>query len=69
MKKYQIISHNIGSQKGSGIYEESDGNHRCVWCNKKLRAGQEVVSQSSPNSRGYRRTDTYYYHKACPSGQ
>lgn len=66
MKKYQIISRGIGTQKGSGIYEESDGNHRCVCCNKKIRVGQEVFSQRKPNSRGYRRTDTYFYHKVCP---
>ena len=66
MKKYQIISHSIGNQKGRGIYEESDGNHRCARCNKKLQIGQEVISQSSPNSRGYRKIDTYYYHEVCP---
>ena len=66
MKEFQIIRQGMGYTKGSGIYEESDGNHRCAWCNKKLREGQAVESETSPNSQGYRRHDTYYYHIVCP---
>lgn len=68
MKNYKPILHSIGTREGEGIYdEESDGNHRCYGCNKKMRTGQEATSRTSPNTRGYRRNDTVYCHKVCPN--
>lgn len=57
----------FGHYKSSGVYdEEDDGSHRCVTCNKKMRTGQKAISTTTPNSHGYRRHDTYYYHVMCP---
>lgn len=66
MKERQTIQRGIGTYEGSGIYEERDGNHRCVKCNKKLRAGQRVIEEISPSSRGYRRNEISYWHEVCP---
>ena len=66
MKDYKSIRQGIGSSKGEGIYDEvKDGSHRCVDCNKKMRTGQEAITESHPSYKGYRRTETFYYHKVC----
>ena len=65
MKILERLNNGIGTGSIRGIYEASDGRHRCTRCNKQIRISQEVIEDWGPDTR-YRRTNYWYTHLACP---
>lgn len=50
------------------IMKEGDSRHRCLWCNKMIRVGQQYHYESGPTPFRRDTRFTHWHYPSCREG-